>query len=97
MSDQEAVDHRAIAEAVARMATDAVLGAGADLTAADGTSILDVLAVLATITEAAHASLGTAVAEARTRDCSWAEIGGALRMSRQAAFQRFGRRGAEDG
>ncbi len=82
------------------MATDAVLGRDADLGEAAGGDILDVLAVGATICDAARTALDHIVAAARHRQCSWADIGTALGMSRQAAFQRFGRRGtpsAQDG
>ena len=89
----ERVDHQAIAHAVELMALDAVLGPGAELQSAEGAEILEILAVGSTILESARRCLHEGVAVARQRDCSWAEIGRALGMSRQAAFQRFGREG----
>ncbi len=41
--------------------------------------------------EDAHRQLEDAVQDARERGSTWAEIGTALNMSRQAAFKRFGR------
>lgn len=41
--------------------------------------------------EHAHKQLDDAVADARESGSTWAEIGAALGMSRQAAFKRFGR------
>jgi hypothetical protein len=37
-------------------------------------------------------SLQLAVDVGRAQGCTWADIGAALNVSRQAAFQRFGRR-----
>ena len=44
--------------------------------------------------ERAEAALSRAVTDARSDGESWSVIGAALDTTRQAAFQRFGRRGA---
>ncbi|OCB56137.1 hypothetical protein A5722_14665 [Mycobacterium vulneris] len=49
------------------------------------------IAAAATACDAAETELNDAVAEARAAGDTWAMIGTALSISRQAAYQRFGK------
>jgi len=57
---------------------------------ADDTRDLAAVAAASDALDAADAALRTAVDEARAHGRSWASIGTALGVTRQAAFQRFG-------
>jgi hypothetical protein len=59
-------------------------------------SNLDTLARLAEHYADAPAVLGLAVAGLRARDYPWADIGSALGVTRQSAWERFGRQGDPD-
>lgn len=56
----------------------------------DKLAILAELSVAATAFDAARRSLADEVERARQAGASWSEIGQALGMTRQGAFQRFG-------
>lgn len=56
----------------------------------DKVAILAELAVAAAAFQAARRSLEAAVDRARSAGASWSEVGQAVGMSRQGAFQRFG-------
>lgn len=83
-------DHRSVVEEVTAMASTAVLGR-ADLDSATSPQLLEVVALAWTIHEAARVGLDASVRHARERGCTWAEIGQALGVTRQAAYRRFGR------
>ena len=53
--------------------------------------LLGAIQTCATVQEQAERLLTTAVARARAQGMTWADIGTALGISRQGAFQRFGR------
>lgn len=90
MPEAHDIDHRAIADAVAAMAPTTVLGDGAvDL--ATGAELLEMVAVSSTVYGAARLAVETSVGAARRGGCTWTEIGDALGVTRQAAFQRYGR------
>jgi hypothetical protein len=50
---------------------------------------LDDLAVVCSASTAVDKLIGQTVALARKQGCSWAEIGHALRISKQSAWERF--------
>lgn len=52
--------------------------------------LLDTVSAARELRRAADDALGAAVADARDRGATWAELGAVLGTSRQAAFQRFG-------
>ena len=52
-------------------------------------TLLDAIADYAVILDEAEQELRTAVAAARAAGASWADIGGRLGVSRQAAWERF--------
>ena len=56
----------------------------------DKLAILGELSVAAATIDTARRSLSDAVERARHAGASWSEIGQALGMTRQGAFQRFG-------
>jgi Protein of unknown function (DUF3887) len=75
-------------------AAAALLGAAAELAAElarPGGSSLGAVGAARELAGAANAALQAAVDQARASGHSWKEIGDALRTTRQAAFQRFGR------
>ncbi len=88
MPDQ--TDHRSVADNVTAMASNVVLGR-ADLRTATSSQLLEVVALAWAIHEAARVGLDDSVGLARQRGCTWAEIGQALGVTRQAAYRRFGR------
>jgi len=50
---------------------------------------IDDLAVACRASTAVEKLIRQTVAEARKQGCSWAEIGGALRITKQSAWERF--------
>lgn len=85
------IDHRAVADAVRRIALEAATG-GQDRPASTKADVAIVVAVAATASDAAHHAVHEAVGRARSAGLSWSEIGQILGISRQAAYQRFGKR-----
>jgi hypothetical protein len=55
--------------------------------------ILDSLPQMAAVSAQAEYSLQERIAELRRRGMTWAQLGGALGVSRQAAWERFAREG----
>ena len=64
------------------------------MTRPDKVERLDVLAGSVAAFEAARVALEDAVRGALAHGASWSEIGGLLGISRQAAFHRYGPKGA---
>lgn len=64
------------------------------MTRPDKAERLEVLARSVAAFEAARAALEDAVGAALAHGASWSEIGGLLGISRQAAFHRYGPKGA---
>ncbi len=64
------------------------------MTGPDKVERLDVLARSVAAFEAARVALEDAVRGALAQGASWAEVGGLLGISRQAAFHRYGPKGA---
>jgi hypothetical protein len=58
--------------------------------------ILDSLPQMAAVSAQAEFSLQERIAELRRRGMTWAQLGGALGVSRQAAWERFTREGSAE-
>jgi hypothetical protein len=71
----------------AELVSRALRGAGA----ADGPSMMAAVAATRTLDLTVNDILRALVRQARAQGCTWAEIGEVLHVTRQAAFQRFGR------
>ncbi len=82
------IDHRAVADAVRRIALETVTAGNPASTKAD---VATVVTVAITASYAAHDAVHEAVDRARHAGLSWSEIGRILGISRQAAYQRFGK------
>jgi hypothetical protein len=59
------------------------------LTTEDRSAVLEEVGVAALAYDTARRALEEAVGQARAHGFSWSEVGGALGITRQAAFQRF--------
>ncbi|PYI65482.1 hypothetical protein CVV68_18095 [Arthrobacter livingstonensis] len=57
---------------------------------ADDSSVMEAIAATRSLNLIVEDTLRALVAQARSEGHTWAEIGGLLRITRQAAFQRFG-------
>lgn len=90
MPKQTPIRHASVADDVATLASKVVLGDG-QLDSATSPQLLEVIALASAICDAARAGLDASVHLARQRRCTWAEIGQALGVSRQAVYRRFGR------
>jgi hypothetical protein len=84
------IDRAALMAAVRRLVGDPARLARVDGAAPNAGALARVAVASATV-EVARQCLDHAVREAREAGASWVEIGHVLGITRQAAFQRFGR------
>ncbi len=84
-------DGRGVGEATEALARDAVALAAAVAQPLGGTNYLDLIAAARAIRDQADLVLTRCVDQCRDAGHTWQEIGDLLGVTRQAAFQRFGK------